>query len=237
MIKIIGRPIGNPRVRDENLDHHRIELFARLPLNLGDGLHRCPSVLVRPDVRQGIKDIGERHDPARLRDFTVRNPTRVALTVPAFMVRQGDQVRQLHQFRLAVLEHSCPLQRVRVDDVALVGGQRAGFVQDLIGNCNLADVMQTGGLPQEFNIAWFPTEPRGELGAQVADALGVFARVGIAEFGSNRQALDHLDVRGLQFVGARLHQRLEFLVFAAVEYEFADFSDAHTLLTVTGEIT
>ena len=108
------------------------------------GAHRVPGVAAGDD-------------PGLERDLFAGEAVRVAAAVPALVVGADDDADLAHEAADA-LEHLLALDGVGLDDRPLVGVELAGLVDDLLGDRDLADVV----------------EERGEL--EVAPALGARGR-------------------------------------------------------------
>src|SRR5438270_8341645 len=90
----IAQPSG-PLNPEEGLDDPRIKMPATLVLYGGDGFFERPSLFVGPGVNQCIEYIGDCGDSSRERNRLSRDPSRIALAVPAFVMRQRNLMGQL----------------------------------------------------------------------------------------------------------------------------------------------
>ena len=86
--------------------------------------------------------------------------------------------------------------------LVLQRGQRAALEQDPVGNADLADVVQRCRLADQLDLVRPVPERRIQRGSRPAHALGVAPGVVVAVLGGARQALEHLEVRGLELLGA-----------------------------------
>ena len=139
---ISGASVGLDDAR-EDLDDLRVELRAALAEQLGQrdlvrqrlavgavGTHRVPGVAAGDD-------------PRLERDLLAGEAVRVAAAVPALVVRADDQTDVAHEAADAV-EHLLALDRVGLDQLPLVRVELAGLVDDLLGDRDLAHVVQQG---------------------------------------------------------------------------------------------
>src|SRR5271170_579377 len=80
-------------------------------------------------------------DPRLDRDVLATEAVRIAATVPA-LVRGADDAADLTHKTADLLEHPLALDRVGLDDRPLPLVELPGLVDDLLGNGDLADVVQ-----------------------------------------------------------------------------------------------
>ena len=97
-------------------------------------------------------------------------PGRVPVPVPPLVVIHGDRLRHLQYGRLAVGEDFCADQGVLLHHFELVGRQPAGFLQDRVGNADLADVVHRGRQPQKLGVVRRPTGCPGQHLAEQSGA-------------------------------------------------------------------
>ena len=121
--------------------------------------------------------VGDEDDPRAERDRVAVEPVGIAGPVPALVVVQhplGDRVDA------EALEHPEADLRMALEHHPLGIGERARLAQDLLGDGELAEVVQARGEPGQLDQlgvgAQLERDPRGEL----ADALRVAARVRVA---------------------------------------------------------
>lgn len=156
----------------------------------------------------------------------------VAFAVPAFMVIEGDFASLVQEVRfpqtsLNLLDAVGPDPRVLTHDGGFFLVQRPGLQQHMIGDPDLADVVQSGadsdrlGECHRHQIVQLrvPTCCQGQLRRVCGDAFQVLARVGIAGFGQLRQSKDDGIAGSDQFLSleVRLFSRDAFLSFVSTE--------------------
>ena len=95
---------------------------------------------------------------------------RIAGAVPALVVVEhpvGDRVDA------EALEHAEADLRMALEHEPLGVRERAGLAQDLLGDRQLAEVVQACGQSRQLDLLVVEAEPRGEPRREVGDALGV----------------------------------------------------------------
>ena len=91
----------------------------------------------------------------------------------------------------------------------LLDRELPGRQEDVVGDADLADVVEAGRAPQEVHVPLGNTQLLGEERRHASDAERVLARVVVSVFGGQRQALERLDVGVLELFGSFLHPILE----------------------------
>jgi hypothetical protein len=99
---------------------------ARRAIRAGGG-HRAERIAARDDARLE-------------QDVLAREPVRIATAVPALVGGADDPTDVAHQPADAV-EHPLPGDGVRAHDRPLIVVERAGLVDDLVRDGNLADIV------------------------------------------------------------------------------------------------
>ena len=99
------------------------------------------AVAVAARGRHRVPRVAAAHDPWLRAGSLAAEAIGVAAPVPALVVRAHDQAYVAHEAADAV-EHSLPLDRVGLDDGPLGRIELAGLVDDLLGDGDLADVVQ-----------------------------------------------------------------------------------------------
>ena len=97
-------------------------------------------LVIRPLGRDGVVVVDDRQDARADRDLLAREPLRIALAVPSFVVAEDqrrDRIRERH--RRDDLRADL---RVNADLLELLLRQRSGLRQDVLGHRQLADVVQ-----------------------------------------------------------------------------------------------
>lgn len=118
-------------------------------LAVQDHVHSLPvgvRLFVAALTGQRVVDVRQRNDLRFDGDLVPFQPVRVAAAVPPLVVPAGNAVSRLEQ-RLGVevlqlAQHLRADGGVGLDDLELLLGQAAGFVQDLLVDGDLADVVQ-----------------------------------------------------------------------------------------------
>src|SRR6202020_1900555 len=87
------------------------------------GAHRVPAVAAGDD-------------PRFERDLLAGETVGIAPAVPALVVRSYDRANLAHE-AAHTLEHALPLDGVRLDQLPLARVERAGLVDDLLGDGDL----------------------------------------------------------------------------------------------------
>ena len=105
-------------------------------------------------------------------------------------------------------------QGVGLDVFELVRGQLVRFVQDRVGDAELAEVMERGSLADELDPVHRPAEGPGDCRRRLAHAPDVLTGVVVAVLGSNRQAPEHLQPGGFQLRRALTDALFEDVVVA-----------------------
>ncbi len=194
----------------EGLHHGGVELLAGagddLPRRLGEALR----VVVELRRRHRLEGVDQRHHAPRPRDRVALQALRVAGAVPAFVVRQGEDARELEE-RIVVLADDLGAEfRVPADVVPVRLRELAAALQDLRGDAELADVVQWRGL--EHHVADLRLRSRG-----FGDDPGVLGKPhdavpdggALVVFHRAAQPADQLQAGVLELPGALAHQRLQ----------------------------
>ena len=98
--------------------------------------------------------------------------------VPALVVVQDPLGDRLDP---EAVEHPESDLRVTLEHEPLGPGQRAGLAQDLLGDRELAEVVQAAGEPRELDLLLVEAEARRDAGREVGHARGMAARVRVAK--------------------------------------------------------
>jgi hypothetical protein len=136
----------------QGLNDLRIELRAGVCDEFGEG------DLVRQGLSIGaigahcVPRVAAGDDSRLARDRFPGESVRIAATVPPLVVGADDQADIAHESS-DLREHSLPFERVSLDDRPLIGIELSGLVYDVLGNRDLAHVVQQR---REFDVAAFP---------------------------------------------------------------------------------
>ena len=142
-----------------------------------------------------VEDVGDGDDPPGERDRLTRKPARVAVTVEPLVVCPGDLGSELEQRLARAGEDAVAELRVGLDDEALLGAERRRLAQDVVGDRDLADVVQRARDPDQVALVVREPEPPRDQLAAAADALDVLPGLVVAELRRGREAVDRLLTR------------------------------------------
>ena len=196
----------------EGLRYQRIELDAGQLVDLLDRPLDRPRLLVRALVDQCVEDVGDSDDPAMQRDVLTRQPVRIAAAVPRLVMAARDLLGTLEDREIAAAQDLGAHARVRLHQVELFVGQVRVLQQDLVGDPDLADVVQRCGAAKDFDLGGAEPDRGGEQSGGAPDALSVLLRVVVAVLCRQRQALQQLEPGLFQVGGALADSLLEVLV-------------------------
>ncbi len=132
---------GALRDRDERLDDLRVELRPGVSAQLGNRLVLRQRLAVRPVGRHRVVGVAGGDDPRQRRDLLAAEPVGVARAVVA-LVAGADDLADLAEQAADAVQEPLALDRVALDDLELLGRERAGLVDDLVRDSELADVVQ-----------------------------------------------------------------------------------------------
>ena len=105
------------------------------------------------------------------------HPVRVAGAVPALVMVENPVGDRLDA---EALEHAEADLRMALEHEPLGLAEHARLAEDLLGDGELAEVVQAGREPRQLGLGLVEPEPAGDPGGEVADPLGVAAGVGVA---------------------------------------------------------
>ena len=214
-----------PEVRADLLkavEQHRVERAALPVEDHGDGGVVAVRLFVAAVARQRVIYVRQRDYLRRDRDLLAEQAVRVAAAVPALVMPAADLDGGLEQRLLAVrrqpLEHGRADGGMGADDVELLGRQAARLVEDVLGNADLADVVQGGGgddeadlfLGQMVYVGLFdqPAQQHPGHGLHLKHVLGALA---VAELDDVAENADHdiaVPLVAVDLVGDHAHQPL-----------------------------
>ena len=114
------------------------------------GLVAAHGLLVGPPRHQGLEDIGGRGDPHQNAKLTGAQPIGITAAVQTLMVvaDNEDHARVV----MALAKEVGPEQGMQAHDVPVLGGEMAGFEQDIVRNGDLADIVDKAGLFENFGL-------------------------------------------------------------------------------------
>src|SRR5690606_20595472 len=126
-------------------DYGGIEAGPASLLDLPQRLIGCERLTILPRLRQRVEHIGYADETRLERDALAGQAVRIAVPVPALMVR-GDDLREAGVDLLERLQDVRALDRVLIDLLALLRGERFVAVQDVEeAVVDLAEIMEKCG--------------------------------------------------------------------------------------------
>ena len=146
--------------------------MAELRECLGGG-EPCPV-----DALGGHCVVGVRHedDPGSEGNRLARQAFGVALAVPALVVVQDPGRDRLDS---EGLQHAEADLGVPLEDEALRVGECVRLTEDLLGDRELAEIMQSAGETDELDVLGGEPKAAGDLGGKLTDRVRVAARIGV----------------------------------------------------------
>ncbi len=135
-------------------------------------------------------------DPRLERDVVAREAVRVAGAVEALVAAPhdapdfGELLDRSEDARAEV--------GMRLDDRALVVGQRPGLREDRLRDPDLADVVEEGAELQALQRAWLQSELLADAEREIRDPPSVRGDVGVVRLQRVRQRLDRGHERALE---------------------------------------
>src|SRR3954454_2073870 len=166
-------------------DDARVELRPGAALQLGERVRLRQPPAVDAVRRHRVVRVDDEDDPRAERDLRAWEPVRVTVPVPTFVVMEDPVGDRLDA---EAVEHPEADLRVALQDEALRAGQWAGLAEDLLGDRELAEVVQAPGEPGQLDLLLVEAESGRDAGREVGDAGGMAARVRVAEVDGLREA-------------------------------------------------
>ena len=189
LLDLVGHVVvGALDAGDEGVDHVRVELGAGVAAQLGERLRVRQRAPVRAVGYERVPGVAGEHDARGERDLLAGDAVRVAAAVPALVlvadrVRHRGEAGQRPQDALAddgVLAHQLPL----------LGVEPAGLVEDLVGDPDLADVVEQRDRADLVGRAAVQAEAAGDRAGELVDLVGVAAGVAVARLEGGGQRAD-----------------------------------------------
>ncbi|KAI1691637.1 hypothetical protein Ddc_24113 [Ditylenchus destructor] len=191
--------------RHEQLHQCRVEVPARLRAQVFHRLLDRPGRLVGTNAGQRVEDVGDRDDAGLDGNRVARQSFRIAAAVPLLVVRQRDAPRHAQQ-TAGVLAQDLRADRGMAAHHRPLGlVQRAGLLQDRVGNAQLADVVHGRGVQQVRPPPAPTSPPPAPAAASSGSSAHVPAGLVVLVLGRAAQPLHDLQPRLAQLLGA--HQR------------------------------
>ena len=189
-----------------------IEFPALAAADHGNGFFPAEGFFIHPVADQSIVDVGQRNHLGPNGDGVPFQTVGIALAVPALVMVAADVVAILIQAALQNLRHMLqdltPAHGVLLHDLKLLAGELAGFVENGVGNGDLAHVVHDRRLGDQGNILGQDAVFRilfhqffQNCGGQVADTLDMLAAFAVQELNDRGQGIDDGAVQLLQLSG------------------------------------
>ena len=144
---------------------------------------------VRPVEAHGRVRVGDGDNAADQRDLIALQAAGVAGAVVALVVA-GDGLEHLFELRNLADQHFAD-RDVPLHDRVLLGVERCGLLQDLIGHGEFANVVQQAGDAEGALRLFGQVEPHGELDGVFGDDVAVRLRVAVLRIDRLHQAIEH----------------------------------------------
>src|SRR2546429_682295 len=151
---------------------------------------------VRPVARHRVERVGDREDPRPERDLLPEEPVGVAAAVPALVVGAHDADSLALQERHAS-EHLLAEHGVRLHRAALRLRERSRLEQDLVGDADLADVVEQEADLRARALREHRIDAPRQLERVVLDTLGVRAGADVLRLERRSESADGLAIGGL----------------------------------------
>lgn len=132
---------------------------------------------------EGVDKIDGSDNACRFGDVAPGEPLGVAAAIPALVVPQRDLGGHLEHRDLGVAQDLRADARMGVHDGALLFGEAARLLEDVVGDADLADVVHGGRLFDALTPARRLAQGFGQHAGEGADAQDVLAGVAVAVFG------------------------------------------------------
>src|ERR1700689_3467563 len=146
-----AQPLGRGTFADqlaEHLDQLRVELRAGAATQLRQGILDGHRVLVGAIVEHRAKGVADRDDAGAERDLLAGQAVRVTLAVPALVAGAHERADPC-QRRAGRGDDLLAHHGVLLHERPLAFAERAGSSDDLVGNAELADIVQVAGLDDQ----------------------------------------------------------------------------------------
>ena len=162
----------------EGVKAARVEVAAPVGLHVGQGPVGRPGRPVGAVGGERVPHVGHGHDPRGQRDLLPGDPVGVAAPVVALVVLadHGEGVAQ----RRGPPDDVLADDRVLLDPGPLVVGEGAWLVEHVVGDADLADVMEVGTLGQGAQGRRPQPQPQADADRQLGHPRRVAVGVGVA---------------------------------------------------------
>ena len=179
-----------------------------------DHVAERPRVLVGARGEQGVEHVADGADARRERDLVALEALRVAAAVPALVVAERNLLGQLHERGARAGQDARADRGVGLHRRPLGRVELARLQQDVVGDADLADVVQRAGVAQQLGLLGVMPDLAREPLAEPAHALDVHAGLGVAPLHGHAEPVGDLALRLGEVGRALAHALLEQLVVA-----------------------
>ncbi len=193
----------------KGIDDIRVEMPPAFALDDAPRIRGRQRRLVDAVADQCIEDVGERHQAGRNGNIVAGKAGRVAAAIPLFVVVErdllgdGEKIDTLLGILLGLLDGLVAEPCMGFHDDPFLGRQLARLEQDVVGNTDLADVVQRCRLHQQFDgvarqrigKTWMGLQRLGERTDVTLRAAQVITGLGGSRFGEPRLPFSEAGVR------------------------------------------
>src|SRR5215210_3716018 len=180
-----GRCLMERELAGQRGDDRGVELRSGAALELCDRLLWRNSTAI--DALRGhcVVGVGYEDDAGAERDPIARQAVRVAAAVPAFVVVEHPVG---YWVDAKALEHAEADLRVPLEHHPFRIGERAWLAQNLLGDRELAEVVQAGREPRELDLLFGEAQPTRRARREVGHPLRMTAGVDVPSINGAREA-------------------------------------------------
>ncbi len=167
----------------EHIEDQGIELATSLLPHRRERLLDGQRVTVDTVGRERVEHVGDRCDAALERNRLPGEAVGIAVSVPALVVDERNRRRQLENLRRGATQEPVADLGMALHRAPLLVGEVIALEQDLVGDGDLADVVQRAGVAQQPAALLVEAQPPRDQLAHPRHSLGVVAGLRIAELG------------------------------------------------------
>ena len=179
----------------EDIEDERVELRLTLFAHHLDCCCHRKCRTVDALGRERIEDVRHGRNPPLERYCLPRETVRVAVPVPTLVVDEGDRGSEIEHFGGRPREEPMADLGMALHRSPLLIGERASLEQDLVGDRDLADVVERAGFTQQSTPVLVETEAARDLLAHARHSLGVVAGLLITELSRVCEPADRFRLR------------------------------------------